>query len=256
MRLKNRSLPVQSLIGLLLLSSSALSVHLSYAAELSVGKACPVYFHEYNLGLLVVSEPWFHVSRSKAAYIASDNATGVGVEIHFFANETGDVRYKNIAQCNKYRMIQVRKTTAKLFQGEQALQLDLPLNSTTPFYDEEPREFGHGTHDTPLDNSDKPWQGRPVRSSTVAIYDTPYVSDSYGQEGEDIHVQFETCVVCERETSTNSLLSCLSWGYVREFMGGQTGWSEPESLDSQCEINPSRDVEHLLKSNQQLKRIF
>ena len=220
--------------------------------ELWVGKACPVTLAQQQLGILVISQPWFHSSRSNAAYVASDNATGIGVEIHFFANARGDTRHQNIANCQQYRIVQARQTTARLFAGEKAMQLDLPEYAKAPFYDAEEREFGRGSHQTPIDDSDKPWQGRVNRASTVAIYDTPYVSDSYGQEGQDIKVLFETCVVCQRDASESSLLSCLSWGYEREFMGGQTGWSEPEALNAQCQLTGSKSLVTILRNKQVL----
>lgn len=226
-----------------------------YSQELWVGKACPVTFEQESLGILVISQPWFHTSRSNAAYIASDNATGIGVEIHFFANAKGDTRHQNIANCQQYRIVQARQTTARLFAGEKALQLDLPEAAKAPFYDAEAREFGRGSHQTPIDDSDKPWQGRINRASTVAIYDTPYVSDSYGQEGQDISVLFETCVVCQREASASSLLSCLHWGYQREFIGGQTGWTEPEALSARCQLTGSKNLVTILRNKQVLSGI-
>ncbi|MCG8668961.1 MAG: hypothetical protein MI867_06075, partial [Pseudomonadales bacterium] len=199
-----------------------------------MGKACPVEFDKTNIGTLVISQPWYHASRSKAAYQAMDNATGIGVEIHFFANEEGDTRYGNIPNCDRYRLLQVRKTTARLNKGELPLQIDVPDTHEEPYYDSYPLEYGYGTHQAPIDDLDKPWDGRPTRSSTVGIYDTPFVSDAYGKEGENIWVRFETCAVCERDHTHNSLLACLSWGYEREYMGGQTGWAEPEPLAMQC----------------------
>lgn len=230
--------------------------NLSIAQDLLVGKTCPVAFKQEQLGILVISKPWFHSSRSNAGYIASDNATGIGVEIHFFANVLGDTRYQNIADCQQYRIVQARRTTARLFAGEKAVQLDLPDNAKALFYDAEQREFGRGSHQTPQDDSDKPWQGRINRASTVAIYDTPYVSDAYGREGHDIKVQFETCVVCQRSSSASHLLSCLHWGYEREFMGGQTGWSEPETLATQCQLQGSKSLVSILQKEQLLPDVY
>ncbi|MCG8316911.1 MAG: hypothetical protein MI976_27155 [Pseudomonadales bacterium] len=220
------------------LLASTLSITAS-AEDLIVGKSCPVNYRSNTIGHLVISKPWYHASRTAAAYIPMDNATGIGVEIHFFANEAGDTRYGNIAHCDRYRLLQVRSTNARLLQGEDPTQLDIPSFFNQPFYDKEPLEYGYGTHQTPMDDIDKPWRGRPSRSSTVAIYDTPYVSDHYGTDGENINVRFETCAVCERDNSYDNLLSCVTWGYEREYMGGQTGWAEPETLPMQCVAEPT-----------------
>lgn len=203
--------------------------------DLIVGKTCPVSFHGRALGVLVLSRPWFHSSRLDAAYQAMDNATGIGVEIHLFANAEGDIRFRNSAGCDRYRFLQVRKTTARLLDGERAIQIDIPQDAEEPFSDAEPLEHGRGTHLTPADSRDKPWRERSVRASTIALYDTPYVTDYFGKEGEDIRVRFETCAVCERDNSYDSILGCASWGYQRDYMGGFTGWAEPELLPIQCD---------------------
>lgn len=226
------------------------------ANELEVGKVCPVKFQEQNLGIIVISKPWFHASRLTAAYQAMDDATGIGVEIHFFANESGDTRFGNAAACDRYRFLQVRQTNAKLFAGERPLQVDIPMDINQPFYDTDPLEYGRGTHQTPEDDADKPWQGRPSRASTVAIYDTPYVSDGYGVEGQDMWVRFETCAVCEREQTADSLLSCVSWGYERDYMGGATGWSEPETLPLQCIGRATHTMQQAINNTDNLTYLY
>ena len=218
-------------------------VSLVSAEELQVGKVCPVNYQRDNVGILVLSRPWFHSSRLDAAYQASDDATGIGIEIHLFANTQGDTRYGNIAHCDRYRLLQVRKTTARLLAGEDRIQIDIPEDAKEPFSDSGSLEFGHGTHITPADSRDKPWRGRVVRASTVALYDTPYVSAYFGIEGKDIEVRFETCAVCERDSGFDSLLSCASWGYRREYIGGFTGWTEPEPLAMQCQAALSQEYE-------------
>lgn len=224
--------------------------------DLLVGKSCSVEFENEKLGTLVVSVPWFHASRTKAAYQAMDNATGIGVEIHYFASRNGDLRYENFANCDQYRFLQVRTTSSKLNQGELPLQVDIPDNQAKPYYDTDPLEHGYGTHLTPIDDSDKPWTGRVTRSSTVAIYDTPYVSDGYGIEGKDIVVRFETCAVCERDHTDDELLSCVTWGYVREYMGGLTGWAEPETIDMQCRQEASDSVLRAIRTKPSIAYFF
>jgi len=212
------------------------------AAELEVGKVCPVTYQTESVGILVFSKEWYHSSRSNARYIPGDNATGVGLEIHLINNVTGHLSGQNIAQCDRYRLLQVRKTNSRLLPGEKPVQIDVPDEFLDPFYDNAPLEHGYGVHPTPRDDQDKPWSGQPKRASTVAIYDTPYVSDSYGVEGKDIEVEFETCVVCERDRSYDNILSCGSWGYKREYMGGMTGWAEPEFNGVQCHATPSETL--------------
>lgn len=209
------------------------------AAELKVGKACPVLYQTEPIGILVFSKEWYHSSRSDARYIPGDNATGIGIEIHLQNSYSGKVDGLNLADCNRFRLVQIRKTTAKLFQGEKPVQIDVPDNFESPFYDSAPLEHGYGLHKTPIDDEDKPWTGRVYRDASVSIYDTPYVSDSYGIEGQDIEVQFETCAVCKRDSQFDSVLSCGTWGYIREFMGGMTGWAEPEFTGVQCSSSPS-----------------
>lgn len=226
------------------------------AAELEVGKVCPVKFQQRDLGILVFSRAWYHSGRTQAAYQASDNATGVGLEIHLFTSPEGQLSGTNQAQCDRYRMLQVRTTNTKLDPGERASQIDVPPHFNHPFYDSPPLEHGYGVHQTPEDHQDKPWQGRPVRASTVSIYDTPYVSDSYGKDGEDIRVRFETCVVCSRESQYDSLLSCGRWGYTREFMGGMTGWAEPEFTGVQCLLDPSDSFKTTLDESARLEYSF
>lgn len=230
---------IKNFPSLLLSALTTFSVCTAYSEDLIVGKTCPVTYHGSSLGVLVLSKPWFHSSRLDAAYQAMDNATGIGTEIHLFASFDGDTRYRNIANCKRYRLLQVRKTTARLLEGEKKIQIDLPQAAKEPFSDSDPLEYGHGTHLTPSDSRDKPWQGRVVRASTVALYDTPYVTDYFGVEGKDIEVVFETCAVCEREESFDSLLSCVRWGYRRDYMGGFTGWAEPELLPMQCSTHLS-----------------
>ncbi|SFC08555.1 hypothetical protein SAMN02745724_00877 [Pseudoalteromonas denitrificans DSM 6059] len=162
----------------------------SSAHDLLVAKSCPVTFNQSPVGILVFSFPWFHNSGSDAAYIAKDNATGIGIEIHFFSNNQGQIKGKNIAKCQKYRMVQIRKTNAKLSKKHNEIEIDVPNQSTEPFYDNHLLEFGYGTHKSPIDSQDKPWKAQVMRASTVAIYDTPFVSDSYGHEGKDIKVKF------------------------------------------------------------------
>ncbi len=210
------------------------------AEELLVGKVCPVMYQNENVGILVFSREWYHSSRDHAAYVPSDNATGVGLEIHLFANDTGAVEGQNLARCDRYRLLQVRSTNARLFDGESAVQVDVPDGFDNPFYDNAPLEHGYGVHSAPADDRDKPWQGRPQRASTVAIYDTPYVSDNYGVDGRNIDVMFETCVVCERDDQYDAVLACGNWGYRRDYMGGMTGWAEPEFLGVTCQQEPSQ----------------
>ncbi|MDX1397084.1 MAG: hypothetical protein R3204_01005 [Oceanospirillum sp.] len=247
-----RQYPVVLILSLLLM---IISGPLN-AETLTVGKACPVTFAEQDdarpVGLLVFSRPWFHSSRSNARYIAGDNATGIGLEIHFFANRNGHPQQFNQPKCDRYRLLQIRKTTARLFEGEKPVQIDIPAESSTPFYDNPPMEHGYGTHRTPVDDLDKPWSGRPVRASTVAIYDTPYVSDSYGIDGQHIRTEFETCVVCERDTAYDSLLSCGTWGYQRDYLNEETGWTEPELLPTECLNKPSQRFTNTLESSNQV----
>lgn len=224
----------------------------AYSEELLVGKVCPVSHQSQSLGHLVVSVPWFHMGREGAAYQAMDDATGIGVEIHFFANQQGDVRHRNVSRCDRYRILQVRHTTARLFDGERVLQIDVPDQQLDPFFDSDPLEYGRGTHLTPVDDRDKPWKGRLLRASTVAIYDTPYVGDSFGVEGEHITVRFETCTVCERDKTYDSILSCAHWGYQRDFMGGFTGWTEPEALPMSCEVEPSTAFKDVLDGSNRI----
>ncbi|EAR61266.1 hypothetical protein [Neptuniibacter caesariensis] len=218
----------------------------SFAAELQVGKACPVTYQNEPTGILVFSKAWYHSSRSSAKYIAGDNATGIGIEIHLQNNYSGKVEGLNLPSCDRYRLIQVRETTARLFQGESRIQIDIPDGFDNPFYDNAPLEHGYGLHRTPIDDSDKPWTGRPYRDASVSIYDTPYVSDAWGVEGEHIDVNFETCAVCERDRGYDSILSCGSWGYRRDYMGGMTGWSEPEFSGVSCSATPSKTFQETL----------
>ena len=224
---------------------------LTEAQELLPDKICPVIFPAANdissqanvLGLLVISRAWFHNSGQLAGYIAKDDATGIGVEIHFFANSKGQVSGNNIAQCDRYRLLQVRASNIKRLWGEEAVQIDVPDNNDLPFYDNQLLEHGYGSHQTPIDNDDKPWDARPSRASTVAIYDTPFTGDSMGMDGRDIKVEFETCVVCQRDNAIDSLLSCINWGYQRDLLepfGQQlTSWSEPDILERQCRLRAS-----------------
>ena len=221
----------------------------TYSDELIVQKSCPVSFKDDHIGTLVISKPWFHASRMSASYHAMDDATGIGVEIHFFANKDGDIRHNNLPNCDGYRLLQIRNTNARLDNKELPLQLDIPPENSSPYYDNYPLEYGHGTHQTPADNLDKPWSGRPIRSSTVGIYDTPYITDAYGIEGEDIFVKFETCAVCERDHTFDSVLGCITWGYEREYMGGQTGWAEPETLENECFAAPTENMYFVMKNS-------
>lgn len=223
----------------LFVSSTMLLLNTQVIAEdLLVGKVCPVIADQQKIGIIALSIPWFHNGREDASYTALDDATGVGIEIHYFNNQDGQLKQKE-GVCERYRLLQVRETNAILDPGEQAIQIDVPNTFIHPFYDKAPLEFGRGTHLTPIDSADKPWNGQIVRSATVSLYDTPYISDAYGKEGEDIIVKFETCLVCQNENSVDKLLSCAHWGYVREYMGGMTGWSEPEVLDNKCTEKPT-----------------
>lgn len=220
------------------------------ADELVLSKVCPVMLKQQQIGIIALSIPWFHNGRENASYNARDNATGVGLEIHYFNNKQG-VTLQTNGHCERYRLLQVRESNAILNPGEQSIQIDVPDTFITPFYDQAPLEFGRGTHLTPSDSADKPWQGQIVRSSTVSLYDTPYISDAYGKEGEDIIVKFETCIVCQNENSVDTLLSCAHWGYQREYMGGMTGWTEPEVLESTCSEQPSQQFLTALEQDTQ-----
>jgi len=237
-----------AVVFLALLLSPAIS-----AAPLQVGTRCPVTTDSEPLGELIFSRAWFHSSRSNAAYIASDNATGIGLEVHFIASQSGQIGGVNLAQCQRYRMLQTRLTSARLFSREQPLQLDVPEEFTLPFYDQAPLEHGRGKHLTPVDSSDKPWQGQVTRDATLSIYDTPYVSDSYGIEGRHIQVQFETCLVCQRDDQYDSLLACGRWGYQRDYMGGQTGWAEPEFQGVSCLAKPSATLDVAIENSPQIE---
>lgn len=208
--------------------------------ELWVAKACPVSYQNEAIGILVFSKEWYHNGRQNASYQAFDNATGVGVEIHFFNNRRGALKQQNRAQCDRYRLLQVRNANLRIDDGSQPIQIDVPSQFAEPFYDNYPLEHGYGTHLSPADVSDKPWPISPVRASTVALYDTPYASDHFGIEGQPISVMFETCVVCQRDNQYDSLLACGSWGYQRDYMGGYVGWSEPEYIGPQCLEQPSQ----------------
>lgn len=245
--------PAFQTIGVTLLMLYPIS---AVTEELLVGKTCPVGYQKQNIGILVFSREWYHSSRHNASYIPRDNATGVGLEIHLFANRHGHLDGSNLAQCHRYRLLQMRSTTARLFDGERAVQVDIPDGFDDPFYDNSPLEHGYGTHMTPVDDRDKPWQGQHSRTSTVAIYDTPYVSDAYGIEGEDIDVSFETCVVCERELRYDTILACGTWGYTREYMGGLTGWSEPEFVGVQCNSKPSQTFQRVLDQSNRIDYSF
>lgn len=217
------------------------------AEELLLKKTCPVTYQNSAIGILTFSQPWYHNAREHASYTSFDNATGVGVEIHFFNNAQGAIKHKNLARCDRYRLLQVRTSNLKLSQDESAIQIDVPEQFNEPFYDYPPLEHGNGMHLTPLDVQDKPWQQRTMRASTVALYDTPYASDNYGEEGKPIKVLFETCVVCQRESQHDTLLSCGQWGYQRDYMGGYVGWSEPEFLGPDCLNQPSESFNTTLE---------
>ncbi|WP_432464504.1 MULTISPECIES: hypothetical protein [unclassified Agarivorans] len=207
--------------------------------DLLVGKVCPVSYQQQALGILVFSQAWYHSGRQQASYVARDNATGVGVEIHLFTNRSGELELENQANCSRYRMLQVRTTNRRLLADELGSQVDAPAQLLEPFYDTEPLEYGYGVHATPQDHFDKPWQGRPKRASTLAIYDTPFVSDALGKLGQNIEVDFETCVVCQRDVGYDSILSCGRWGYQREFLDERSGWAEPEYKEATCLNFPS-----------------
>lgn len=217
------------------------------AEELYVGKACPVFYQQESVATLVFSREWYHTSREQAAYIPRDSANGIGIEIHLFATPVGDVRGQNIAECDRYRLLQVRSTNARLLPGEQAVQVDVPPGSASPFYDAGTLEHGYGTHYTPADIRDKPWQERPQRASTVSIYDTPFITSYLGIDGKDIHVGFETCAVCERDSGFDTLLSCGRWGFRREYLGGgMSAWAEPDFTGVQCQGTPSPQFQQAL----------
>lgn len=239
-------------LSLLFIVSPLIPARLT-ATELLVGKTCPVTFEDHPVGFLVFSREWYHNSRSGAAYIPGDNATGVGLEMHFFSNDAGDTHLLNLPDCDRYRMLQVRNSNTRLPPGEQASQIDVPDQFPDPFYDNAPLEYGRGVHLVPADDRDKPWQGRPVRASTVSIYDTPYVSDAWGKEGKDINISFETCVVCERDQGYDALLSCGKWGYQRAYMGGMTGWAEPEFQPVQCQDKPSESFKATLDNSSRIE---
>ncbi len=224
----------------------------SVASELKVGKACPIKYQQASIGQLIFSKEWYHSSRSDARYIPGDNATGIGIEIHLQNNYSGLVQGLNLAQCDRYRILQIRQSNARLLAGEHHLQVDVPDNFDNPFYDNAPLEHGYGLHRTPEDDSDKPWQGQPLRHSSVSIYDTPYVSDAYGIEGKNIEVSFETCAVCERDRGYDSVLACGLWGYSREYIGGHTGWTEPEFDGVDCTKKPSELFCQALESSSQI----
>lgn len=225
----------------------------AHSEALRVAQSCPVSYQNQTIGRLDFSQPWFHSGRENASYIATDNATGVGLEIHFVSNSAGELNQDNLARCDKYRILQIRSTNIRHLRDEQPVQIDVPANFIEPFYDSAPLEHGYGEHFTPKDSRDKPWDQPVRRASTVAIYDTPYASDFYGTEGEDIKVMFETCVVCQREEQFDSILSCGNWGYVREYLGGMTGWTEPEFIPSQCQASPSRQFSKTLDSQQKIE---
>lgn len=231
-----------------------MAVHpLLFAEELLVGKTCPVFYKQQPIGILVFSREWYHTSRSHPSYTATDNATGVGLEIHFFSNDRGDTEIINLPACDRYRMLQIRTSNARMLPGEKTTQVDVPDYFISPFYDSSPLEHGRGLHLAPADDSDKPWNGRPTRASTVGIYDTPYVSDAWGIWGYNIDVQFETCVVCERDQQYDELLSCGNWGYRRDFMGGMTGWAEPVFQPVQCQTTPSPGYKETLNGSNRVE---
>lgn len=220
-----------------------------FADDLLVSKTCPVLHKNKSVGILAFSVPWFHNGGSPATYTAKDNDTGIGIEIHFLANKHGLSLKSEKKLCDKYRMLQFRDTSARLLNNEKNVQLDIPKNSLEPFYDALPLEFGHGMHKTPKDTADKPWENRIMRASTIGIYDTPFVSDNYGIEGNDIMVKFETCVVCQKREQIDHILSCGTWGFNREYMGGMTAWSEPEAYPIKCINKPKKEHLDVLKNS-------
>jgi len=222
------------------------------AEDLLVTKTCPVLHNKSKIGILAFSIPWFHNGGSQASYIAKDNATGIGIEIHFLVNSEGLAHNQKSLACDKYRILQFRNTNAKLPSDQTKIQLDIPINSVEPFYDSFPLEFGHGMHKTPSDMRDKPWINSVMRASTVAIYDTPFVSDNYGVEGENIEVTFETCVVCQQFKAVDIILSCGTWGFNREYMGGMTAWSEPEAYPIKCSSELNNEYIKVLKNTKHI----
>lgn len=174
--------------------------------------------------------------------------TGIGLEIHFLATSAGQIDNDNIANCDQYRVLQVRKSTK-----EPLFTIDIPETFNNPFYDNEPLEHGYGTHLTPVDTTDKPWQGRPQRISTVAIYDTPFASDDYKTEGQDIEMLFETCVVCQRQQQPDHLLSCGRWGYSRIYVNKTSHWSAATFIPPQCLNSPSEEFKDTLNNSQNLQ---
>ncbi|RVU32601.1 hypothetical protein [Neptunomonas marina] len=234
---------IQTVYSVLLCTAFAQSIS---AAELLVGKVCPVIYDKQALGILVFSREWYHDSRHNAAYTPRDNATGVGLEIHLFPSRQGHLQHGNFAQCDQYRVIQVRHTNARLIPPERSVQIDVPDGFLHPFYDAAPLEHGYNSHQTPIDSRDKPWQGRHSRASEVAVYDTPYISDGYGIEGQDIFVGFETCAVCTRNQRYDTILACGTWGYQRDYLGGMTGWTEPEFHPVKCSNTPSAQFQQAL----------
>lgn len=232
--MKKISIHVVSIFTALLADTTPAS-----SQELYVEKSCPVLWNQQQVGILIFSQPWFHNSRSQAAYIPKDDATGIGVEIHFMANKIGHIPGNNAAKCQQYRFAQFRETNASLAINERARQMDIPPQFSKPFYDTLPLEFGRGTHTSPSDLSDKPWSNIPTRAATVSMYDTPYVSDGYGQDGHNITVKFETCVVCQRESHHDDILSCGTWGFTREYIDEMSGWAEPEPHPFTCQATPT-----------------
>lgn len=156
---------IATLFSLLTFSSAS-------AEALKIGKVCPVLYQQEPIGILIFSREWYHSSRSDARYIPGDNATGIGIEIHLQNSYSGQVEGLNLADCDRYRILQIRKTSARLMPGESRVQVDVPDNFSNPFYDNAPLEHGYGWHNTPTDDTDKPWQGQPLRRSDVSIYDT------------------------------------------------------------------------------------
>lgn len=225
----------------------------SLAQDLILNKACPVTYNNSAIGILTFSQPWYHNARMQASYTSFDNATGVGVEIHFFSNSQGEIKETNLAQCDRYRLLQIRSSNLKLNPDESAIQIDVPEQFSEPFYDNPPLEHGSGMHLTPVDVDDKPWQTRTMRASTVALYDTPYASDHYGRDGKPIKVEFETCVVCQRDNQFDTLLSCGQWGYQRDYMGGYVGWSEPEFIGPRCLNQASASFKTTLEQQNQFE---
>lgn len=212
------------------------------ATQRRAERSCPINCCNNNLGTLHAMPLFYHESRGAIVPEGSPKATGIGASLHFnaAAKQPPD---GDLCHCDDFRMIQVLTSTHPADPRNNTSFVDNNPAGSPPFYGDTYLQ-GRGEHAIPGGYVDA---GKKV-TSTESIYDRPFRTTAM-LGGTNLSWMAETCVSCRKNTGSDRVLGCVTYGFTQDFNAATGGYNPVAEVHPDCREKPSANFITTLKND-------